>query len=89
VPDEYAWRNPTAEQICLLSDQPMPDHEGAIVIPEFADSSWNLSPLKFLCDGCVSYRLALSNFVNQAFGRYADEGVLGAAQEFFFVSEML
>jgi hypothetical protein len=50
---------------------------------------WDLSPLKFLCDGRISDRLAGHDFVNQAFGHYANEGVLGAAQEFVFVPEML
>ena len=89
MPDKYIGQNPPAKQVCLLCNYTMPDHEGTIVIPEFADSSGDLSPLKFLCDGLISDRSSRHDFVNQAFRHYADEGVLRAAQELIFVPEMV
>jgi hypothetical protein len=76
--DEYAWRNPAAEQVCFLGDESMPDHEGTLEIPQLTDSSWNFSPLKFLCDGCIRYRPTRHNFVNQALRHYNDEGIRSA-----------
>ncbi len=88
VSHEYAWRNSPTEQIGFLGDESMPDHEGAVEIPELADACRNFSPLKLLCNGGISDRLTLRDFIDQAFGHYADEGVLGAAQKLFFVSKM-
>ena len=40
MPDEYAWRNSAAEQVGFLGNESMPDHEGAVKVPELADSQW-------------------------------------------------
>jgi len=40
--DEYAWRVSPTKQICFLGDQSMPNHKGAVIVSELADTTWNL-----------------------------------------------
>ncbi len=83
--NEYAWWNPSKKQVCLLGNELMTNNKSAIEIPQLADSSWNLSPLKLLCDGRISHRSTPRDFINQSLRDYADEGILSAAQKFVFI----
>ena len=80
VSNKYAWRNPSTEQICFLRHPSMPHYKCAIVISQLADTALNLLSLKFFGDNCISDRLTVDNFVNQALRQYTDKGILYAAE---------
>ena len=45
----------------------MSNHKCPIVISEFADSTWDFSPLKLLYDGGISHRFAAHYLFNKFF----------------------
>lgn len=84
MPDEYAGWNSATKQICLLGNQSMPDHKGAVKVPQLADSSWNLSPLQFFGDCSIRHRLTFDNFIDQSFRHYANVQIPPKAPIIFY-----